>query len=278
MNGRELATALRSGQKVYGYCVTSTSPQWLGIASGLKLDFVFIDTEHIPIDRIMLSWMCQVYRAQNVAPIVRIPSPDPYQACMVLDGGASGVIAPYLESVEQVRKLRGAVKVRPLKGRRLENFLEERADLEPKLLTYLRDRNVQNVMIINVESVPALESLDALLAVPDLDAVLIGPHDLSCSLGVPEQYDHPKFMNAVSTIIRKARAAGVGIGIHYSEGIEKEIGWAREGANFIVHSSDLSAARGALRAEFDALRNAIETSSAPKQTPGAAGEPEKTVI
>lgn len=257
MNGKELAESLRNGTRVYGTCMISTSPQAVGVPAGLKHDFVFIDTEHTPIDRIMLSWLCQVYRAHNVAPIVRIPSPDPYQACMVLDGGANGIIAPYVETVEQVQQLRGATKLRPLKGQRLSNFLRGTEQLEPELAAYLAERNAHNVLIINVESKPALDALDALLAVPGLDAILIGPHDLSCSLGVPEQYNHPRFNEAVSTIIRKARAANVGVGLHYSEGVDREIGWAKEGANFIVHSSDNSALKGALSAEFQALRDAL---------------------
>ena len=59
-----------------------------------------------------------------------------------------------------------------------------------------------------------MEALDFILAVPDLDAVLIGPHDLSCSLGIPEKYDHDDFLEACKTIFRKARGAGVGAGIH----------------------------------------------------------------
>ncbi|MEM7561113.1 MAG: aldolase/citrate lyase family protein, partial [Planctomycetota bacterium] len=178
------------------------------------LDFVFIDTEHIAIDRAQLSWMCQTYAALNVPQLVRIPSPDPDNAPMVLDGGAAGVIAPYVESVEQVQTLRGAVKLRPIKGKKQQAILAgETAGTE--LEHYLRERASKSLLIVNIESTPAIEALDEILQVPDLDGVLIGPHDLSCSLGVPEQYEHPDFLAACETIFRKARAAGVGAGIHF---------------------------------------------------------------
>lgn len=272
MNGRELRDCLRKGLRVYGTCVTATSPHWMGIAASAGLDFVFIDTEHIQIDRRTLSWMCQVFRAQKMAPIVRIPSPDPYQASMVLDGGASGVIGPYVETPQQVQELRGAVKFRPLKGRRLRDFLSGKQPLEQELSAYLTARNAHNLLVVNIESTPALEALDAILAVPDLDAVLIGPHDLSCSLGVPEQYGHPTFNEAVSTIIKKARACNVGVGIHYSEDVDRQIGWAREGANFVVHSSDLRAAKDALSSEFQAIRVALGDQPQP-----AGGAPSQIV-
>jgi 4-hydroxy-2-oxoheptanedioate aldolase len=257
MNGAELASALRAGRRVYGTCIVSTSPKWPGMIAGLGLDFVFIDTEHMPIPRDQLAWMCQAYAGLNLAPIVRIPEPDPYRACMALDGGAAGIIAPYVESIEQVRALRGAVKFRPLKGHRLRKMLEGAETLEPELAAYLAGANAGRVMVVNIESVPAIEALDDLLAVPDIDALLIGPHDLSLNLGIPEQYRHPGFNEAVSAIIRKARARGVGVGIHFSFGIDHEIGWAKEGANLILHSSDLFLVREALAADLKRFRDAL---------------------
>lgn len=254
MNGTELAAALRRGQRVYGTCVVSTSPKWPGMMADVGLDFVFLDTEHMPIGRDQLAWMCQAYGALNLAPIVRIPEPDPYRACMVLDGGAAGVIAPYVESPEQVKALRGAVKLRPLKGRRLTRALDGEETLEPELARYLAQWNAGRVMIVNIESVPALNALDEILAVPDLDALLVGPHDLSLNLGIPEQYDHPMFNEAISTIIRKARARNVGVGIHYSNGIDKELAWANEGANLIIHSSDFFLVRDTLAADIHRFR------------------------
>ena len=198
-----------------------------------------------------------MYGALGLAPLVRVPEPDPYRVCMVLDGGAAGVIAPYVESVEEVRRLQGATRLRPLKGKRLKDLLDADAEPDPKLAAYLGARNKGTVTIINVESTPALEALNTILAVPDLDAVLIGPHDLSTSLGVPEQYDHPRFNEAVSTIIREARERNLGVGIHFSGGIEREISWAREGANFIVHSSDIALVREMMEADLARFRREL---------------------
>lgn len=257
MNGIELQAALHAGRRVYGTCIVSTSPKWPGMIAASGLDFVFLDTEHIPIDRAQLAWMCAAYGALNLAPIVRVPEPDPYLACMALDGGAAGVAFPYVESVAQVDALRGAVKLRPLKGRRLRDKLDGKEDLEPELAEYVAGWAAGKLMIVNIESIPALEALDDILAVPDLDALLIGPHDLSLNLGVPEQYAHPKFKQAISTIIRKARAKNVGVGLHFSFGIGAEIEWAKEGANFIVHSSDFFLTRDALAADLMKFRSEL---------------------
>ncbi len=257
MQGKALIQALRGGKRVYGTAIYAPSPIWPRVVKNLDLDMVFIDTEHTPHDRETVAWLCQVFAALDLAPVVRIPAPDPYQAQMVLDGGAHGVIAPYVESPEQVMALGGAVKLGPLKGQRLQAALAGEIELEPQLAEYLARRNENKALFINIESGPALENLDAILSLPYVDCVLVGPHDLSCSLGLPEQYDHPEFDAAIRTIISKARAAGVGVGIHHNFA-HHEIAWIKAGANLVMHSSDISAFNRALTAEFKQIRQATD--------------------
>ena len=257
MNGQQLIQALRAGQRVYGTAIYSPSPIWPRVVTNLDLDMVFIDTEHTPHDRNTVSWLCGAFAALNLAPVVRIPSPDPYQAQMVLDGGAHGIIAPYVESPEQVKELAGAVKFGPLKGERLAAALDGDIELEDDLTRYLAERNASKALFINIESVPALERLDEILSSPHVDCVLVGPHDLSCSLGVPEQYDHPDFDAAIRQIIATSRAHNVGIGIHHNFA-HHEIEWIKAGANLVMHSSDISAFNRALTNEFKAIRAATD--------------------
>ncbi len=256
VNGQELAKALRQGGRVYGTIVVSPSPKWHTVLEGTGLDFVFIDTEHIALDRSQVSWMCQLYQRINLAPLVRIPEPNATLATMALDGGAVGVVAPYVEGAEQVRALVGAVKCRPIKGHRLEQLLNGQP-IEPTLRRYIDEHNSRNVLIVNIESMPAVQALDDILAIPGLDGVLIGPHDLSCSLGVPEQYDHPKFDAAVRDIIQRARTANIGVGIHFWGDPQQEIDWLRSGLNMLVHSGDISLFAKHLRSELVAIKTAL---------------------
>src|SRR5688572_6928535 len=131
MNSKQLRAALRSGKHAYGTLIVSDSPRWPAQVARIGLDFVFIDTEHVALDRKEMSWMCQAYAALGLTPLVRIPSPDPYAATMALDAGAAGIVAPYVETVEQVKALHGAVKLRPIKGARLDAVLNGRARFEP---------------------------------------------------------------------------------------------------------------------------------------------------
>lgn len=260
MTPADLLHALRSGAPVFGTLIVSPSPRWPDAVKSCGLDFVFIDTEHIALDRAELSWMCQTYAALGLPPLVRIPSPDPYAATMVLDGGAAGVIAPYVETVVQVQALRGAVKLRPIKGQKLQHMLQG-APAEPDLEKYMAEGAGKRLLVINIESVPAMEALDDMLLVPGLDAVLIGPHDLSCNLGVPEQWDHPKFLDACATIFRKARAAGVGAGIHFWGDVEQHARFLKLGANMLIQSGDISLFQKHLRLELDAVKKATGMAS-----------------
>ncbi|GLU54102.1 HpcH/HpaI aldolase family protein [Dyadobacter frigoris] len=252
-----LLQKLQNGENVYGTCITSTGPMWPAAIKRTGVDFVFIDTEHIPLGRNELAVLCQQFRALNITPIVRIPCPDPFLACQAIDGGALGIVAPYLESVDQVLELVGATKYRPLKGELLTKYLNGTEPIPEIVKTYVENHNAENICIANIESVPAMEKLDDLLSVKGLDAVFIGPHDLSVSLGLPEQYDHPEFEAAVKTIIKKTRAKGLSIGIHFSLEPERQIQWIKEGANIVVHSFDVALFAQRLRHDFNIIKEAV---------------------
>lgn len=258
MYAQEFLDRLKKGQRLYGTAVLSPSPLWPAVVKSTGVDFVFIDTEHTPLDRTTLAQMCVAYKVLGLPPLVRISCPDPHEARQVLDGGASGILAPYIESPEQVRELVGAVKLRPLKGERLREALQNRDSLESELKDYLRDWNKENFLIINIESVPAMERLDEILAEPGLDGVIIGPHDLSLNLGLPEQYHDPRFEDAVRSIISRTREKGLSVGIHFFEGAESQIQWAQAGANILIQSSDLILFQQRLKEDIAAIRYTLK--------------------
>jgi 2-keto-3-deoxy-L-rhamnonate aldolase RhmA len=175
---------------------------------------------------------------------------------MAYDDGAVGVVVPYVETCEKVAELVGASKFRPLKGGRLEKALGGE-QLEGDLKGYIERRVAGNTLIINVESEPAMLELDRLLDIDGLDGVLIGPHDLSTSLGVPEQYDSPKFLKAVESILSKARSKGVGAGIHAWGSLDSQFQFIEMGANMLIHKADLIFVREALEREIGMLRQRI---------------------
>lgn len=256
MTGKELQTVLKTGHIALGTLVASPSPFWPRIIRDCGLDFVFIDTEHIAIDRERLSWMCRAYAAMGLPPLVRIPDHNPNQATVALDDGAAGVIAPYVETAETARALKGAAKLRPFKGRRLAETLAGRP-LPSPLARYVEDNPACGLLILNIESVPAMDALEEILDVEGIDAVLIGPHDLTASLGVPEQYQHPDFLKAAETIFKKARRRKIGAGIHAWFSIEEQRRFVEMGANLLIHKADAIFFQQGITAEISELRKQL---------------------
>ena len=254
MNKRELSRALASRKRVYGTCVTSPNPIWVTRIKKTGIDFVFIDTEHIPLDRSQISFMCQAYEGAGIAPIVRLQSPNPFDACATLDAGAAGIVFPYVETVEEAKSLRGAVKYRPLKGQKLQDVLDGRTELSDVESGFFRKRNEHNMAVLNIESAKALDNLDQLLDVPDIDAVFIGPNDLSINLGCPEDYDNPVFLDAVRFIIDRCRKHHISVGNHFSYGIEKQIEWGKSGMNIFLWNVDVIRFSQALDEDFARIK------------------------
>lgn len=259
MNGNRLRAAFHARQPVFGMTVTSIAPKHPSRVRTTNPDFIFIDTEHVPFGRETVSWMCQLYAALDIAPLVRIPAPDPYQACMAIDGGAHGIIVPYVESAEQVRALVGAVKFRPLKGKKLERILSGAEAAEPELQAYLDKTNANQSLIVQTESVDGIAALPDIAAVPGLDLIMIGPHDLTCSLGIPEQYGAPRFEEAVLRIVNTCAALNpaVGVGIQWNGAVERIRPWLRAGMSMFSIKSDAGAFVARIADDFSSLKRIV---------------------
>jgi len=250
MHGHLIRQCLHEGRRVYGTHVCSlTNPLTARMQASLEYDFVFICNEHMPIDRTETAMMCQYYTAMGISPIVRIPRPVAAQATMAIDGGAEGIVVPYVETIDQVKELIGAVRYRPIKGKKLEQYLDGSVSPSPVLRDYLDRFNKETYLIIGIESVAAYEDLDRLISVPGVDGVFIGPHDLTLSMDIPEQYDHPDFVSTVDDIITRCRNAEIGVGIHlgqiatsddcFKQLLEKGINWVLYGADIAMLVSEM---------------------------------------
>lgn len=268
----DLPALLRRETVAYGTLMVSQATAFAAAAAGCGLDFVFIDTEHVPLDRAPLSHMCMEYAALGLPPLVRIPKADAVLARAAIDAGACGVVASYCETVEQVKELRRAVRLRPLQGELLELAVEEPERFErdhPKTAAFVKERNAHVALVLNIESRAAIRDLDKLLAVPGVDSVLVGPHDLSCSLDVPEDFASPVFQEALRTVFAKARAAGVGAGIHQgmpptTPGMTPEYvsKWIKEyGCNVYVHAADVNLFSTMLKTHLRVIRDATGTNA-----------------
>ena len=254
MNGAQLRETMHSGGTIYG---TMTSlirnPRWAGIYGRLGFDYVIVDTEHSPTGRSETADLAAAFLGAGICPVIRVPHTEPHQTIMALDAGFHGVLVPYCESVEEVRAVVHAARLRPLKGA-LHNKVRDQGDYPSEAAQqYLTERNKNVVVIIGIESVPAVEKLDQILDVGGIDAIFIGPNDLSITLGIPDQYDHPRFVETVEHIITTSQARGIPAGGHWQ--VEEQIDfWMAKGSRFVLYSSDARSLTEGYRAALNKFR------------------------
>jgi len=263
MVGQEFRDALRSGKNVFGTMLTSTSPKMFDVTLSLNLDYVFFCDEHVAYDPETLSWMCRAYKAAGITPIVRILEPNAYLATKALDAGAGAILVPYIEKVEDVYDLVGAVKYRPLKGEKLRRILSGKEKPTAELEAYLKNHNKSHTLLLNIESPAGVANMEEFFKIqsvdgPGVDGIVLGPHDLSTSYDMPEKYLSPEFLDLSCGIIKKARACGVAAGGHNgSRGtIDLQLAWAKAGANILMHTSDMFLFADKMQDDLNKLREA----------------------
>jgi 2-keto-3-deoxy-L-rhamnonate aldolase RhmA len=253
MDGQELRLKGRRGEILYGTMWAYPNPAQVAQVSSSDLDFIVIDTEHTPNDRATVRDLAVRIAAAGIAPLVRVPGPDPNAIRQALDAGAHGVVVPYCEEPEVVRRCLAAARYRPLKERRLEEAIAAGGPPDPATRAYLEHYNRHSFFVAMIESAPAIERLEAILAVGGIDAVFIGPHDLTVSLDVPEQYEHPLVQEGIATIIHACAARGIPAGTQWwsPELVRRELAL---GARFVLYSNDLNMIRDGYRTSMAAIR------------------------
>jgi 4-hydroxy-2-oxoheptanedioate aldolase len=253
MNGFDFKAGLKEGRRLYGTMLVETRAGRQNDAlRALGLDFVIVDNEHAPFSRPETAEWARTLAGMGVLPIVRVPIPASHYITMALDGGAKGILAPYVERVEQVRECVAACKWLPLKGEAALRAVTEGRFPSEETRRHLEERNKNNVLVIGIESTPALERLEDLLAVPGVDAAFVGPNDLSIQLGVPADYHHPRYIDAVQHIHDICRRRGVPLVIHFFSR-EMAAPFIADGVHFILFGTDRGTI-AALGTEFQFLR------------------------
>ena len=253
MNGHEFKAALQAGQRVYGTMYVKTrAAQGAPATGGLGLNFLIVDNEHSPYNRAETADWCHALAGLGIVPFVRVPIPASHYITMALDGGAQGILAPYVEHIEQVQECVAACKYLPLKGEAVERAGRGGEFPSEETKHWLAERNKNNVLVIGIESVAAMERLESLLSVPGVDGAFVGPNDLSIQLGVPNQYQHPTYIEAVRHIHQTCMKKRVPLVIHFFDHAMAEP-FIQDGVHFVLYGSD----RGGipeLKPHFDFLR------------------------
>lgn len=256
MNPIKLKRTLKQGGHVFG-CMLSgmASTRFEATLAGSTMDYAIVDSEHGSRDRTELQSLCSMLKHADVTPIVRVPIPKSEWVAMALDAGTAGVLVPYCETVEEVQAVVATAKWHPLKGEYLLRAVRDNVFPSKETKKYLQNRHKESFIIIGIESEPAYNNLDAILDVGGIDAVFIGPNDMSTSLGIPDDYANPRYLNVIKDVIARCEARGIPTMVH-QQTIETSTTAINLGARFVLHSTDSRMLQRIMQNEMNALREA----------------------
>jgi len=207
---RQFRTRLVNGELLIGTVVTLSCPEVAEVLAGAGFDWLFIDAEHSPLEARDMQSLLQG-AGPDTPCLVRLSSSEQVPVKKALDIGAAGIIAPQVNSAEQAQAVVRFAKYPPLGARGVGIGRAHGYGL--RFQEYVDTANESIAVIVQAEHVDAVENIEAIVSVPGIDAVLVGPYDLSASLGRLGQVDHPEVTGAIDHVTRACREASVRLGI-----------------------------------------------------------------
>jgi 2-dehydro-3-deoxyglucarate aldolase/4-hydroxy-2-oxoheptanedioate aldolase len=233
-----LRKRLRDGEVVFGQMVLELFTPGLGpMLASAGMEFVIYDMEHGRCELALLAEMVASCRGSDIVPMVRVPDMNFHPLSRVLDIGARGVMVPRVETRAQAEEIVAQLKYAPA-GRRgvalgVAHDLYRAGGPE-----YFGQANADTIVILLLETAKAFENLDEIVSVPGVDVAWMGHYDLTVSMGIPQQFEHPRFLNAMDALVACCRRYGVAPGF-LPPTPESAAHWIRKGFRAISLGSDI---------------------------------------
>ena len=244
----QLAAADRSLIGMWG---CSGSPLVTEVAAGSGLDWLLIDMEHSANTLESTLLQLQVVAAYPIAPVVRVPSNDTVAIKQVLDLGAQNLIVPMVSSADEARAAVAATRYPPEGVRGVGSALARSARWN-RVDGYLQDSARHTSLTVQIETAAGVGAAAEIAAVDGVDAVFVGPSDLSASMGLLGQQTHPEVVSAVEQVFAAVKAAGKPVGVNAFDPSAADA-YIAAGADFVAVGADvamLARASEALAARF----------------------------
>lgn len=244
----EFKNKLKKNEFVYGFFMKTSDPMLTEIMGISGYDFVILDTEHGPTDIEHQQNNIRACELRGILPIVRIPYIDDNAIGKALDIGAAGIQISQVRCADDVKKIIKYAKFYPIGERGVCRFVRAANYSSLDRNIYFKREN-EKIIIIQLEGKEAINNLDEILEVDGYDIIFIGPYDLSQSLGVPGQIDHPRVLGAMIDIVEKARLKNKVIGT-FTDDFTMVEKWKNLGVQYISYSTDSGV-------YFDSSRNIL---------------------
>ena len=253
-----LKERLKSGETTVGTMVQEmTNPSIAQILHSIGFDFFMIDGEHSPFNPETVQGIVRVGRLLDMSPLVRVRALDYSLTAGYLDSGAMGLMLPRVESPEHVESLVSYMKYPPVGVRGLSSDASHSEYQFGPFREFIEFQNDETLAIAQIERKAAIDNLEAIVSVPGVDVALVGPEDLSLSLGVPGQTSHPLVEKAIQRVVDVSNAHGVVPGVHMGS-VEALAGWHEKGMRMLMLNSDLGFMMESGDVGLKTLRSIIE--------------------
>lgn len=257
MKDNRFQRVLREGGAPVGHMIMEFATR--GIAKILEaggVDFVVIDMEHTGFDGERIADLMAWFKATDIAPFVRVPQGLYHFIARTLDAGALGVMVGNVETAEQARAIVNAAKYAPLGLRGVGLGTAHNDYVQPDPAAYFRRANENTTVICQIESATGLANLDAIAATEGVDVLWVGHFDLSQSMGIPAEFQHPRFLDALQQVVRAANRHGKLAALQPGS-IEQAGQWLAMGFHFVSWKTDIALYRAALQHEIEVVRRLV---------------------
>ena len=260
---RRLKARLRQGKIVYSAWVTFNDVGVAEVVAGAGYDAVFVDMEHTSITLDGFHHQLAAMRRWDTVVLVRVPDHSPGFIKRVLDIGADGIIAPMTMDAEQATRLVAACRYAPegTRGygpRRASDYFRSTDD-------YVEQANQSIFVMPQIEHWQAAQRAAEIAAVPGIDALCLGPADLSATLGQLRNLEHPSVLQAMDQVFDAARVNDMAVCMGYATAPTEQPRWVAKGARFVIAGDDLQALRGRVTQSLDETREILRQSN-PNET------------
>ena len=232
-----LKNSLKDGHKVVGPFMKLANPELVEIFGKAGFDFVIIDTEHGPQSTESVENLVRAAELTGISAVVRVRRNDPSLISRALDVGAEGILVPQISSSEDALNVVKAAKFAPDGERGVCCYVRAASYSHENKFEYFQRVNRDNVVAILIEGEQGIKNLDKIIQVPGIDIIFIGPYDLSQSLGLPGQVDHPLVLEKMQEVVNKTQKAGLAVGT-FVDNLGAAAMWSQLGIQFIAYSVD----------------------------------------
>ncbi len=246
-----LKNRLRAGKQTVGSWITIGHPAIAEILARTGVDWLVVDLEHSTISLDQAGELIRTIDLCGTTALVRLTSNDPNMIKRLMDCGAHGVVVPMVNSATDAKAAVAATRYPPAGTRGVG--LGRAQGYGVRFHEYLAWQKTEPIVIVQIEHVDAVEAIDDILEVNGVDGYIVGPYDLSCSMGFPGDFERPEFVGALARVAQAGKRVGKPGGMHIVEPDPKKLREAlNEGHGFIAYGVDFRfldvAARGYLAA------------------------------